>query len=137
MRRAVIIDAVRTPIGRYGGALATVRPDDLAALVIKEIVQRTKIDPATIEIAAWDDHPNALGHKLLFLALAHGVVESSRLYESIFATAPPGREERARLAQQSADAAAQTMNSDRFVARPTDGASPSNNIGGRRARATR
>src|SRR5216683_2440422 len=49
MRRAVIIDAVRTPIGRYGGALRSCRPDDLAALVIKTIVERTKIDPATIE----------------------------------------------------------------------------------------
>jgi 3-oxoadipyl-CoA thiolase len=49
MRRAVIIDAVRTPIGRYGGALKSCRPDDLAALVIKSVVQRTKIDPATIE----------------------------------------------------------------------------------------
>src|SRR5437870_13060372 len=49
MRRVVIIDAVRTPIGRYGGALRSCRPDDLAALVIKTIVERTKIDPATIE----------------------------------------------------------------------------------------
>jgi 3-oxoadipyl-CoA thiolase len=49
MRRAVIIDAVRTPIGRYGGALRSCRPDDLAALVIKAVVERTKIDPATIE----------------------------------------------------------------------------------------
>ena len=49
MRRAVIIDAVRTPIGRYGGALKSCRPDDLAALVIKTVVQRTKIDPAAIE----------------------------------------------------------------------------------------
>jgi len=49
MRRAVIIDAVRTPIGRYGGALKSCRPDDLAALVIKTVVQRAKIDPAAIE----------------------------------------------------------------------------------------
>jgi 3-oxoadipyl-CoA thiolase len=49
MREAWIIDAVRTPIGRYGGALASVRPDDLAALVIRAIVDRTRIDPAAIE----------------------------------------------------------------------------------------
>ncbi len=49
MRRAVIIDAVRTPIGRYGGALRTCRPDDLAALVIKTVVQRTGLDPALID----------------------------------------------------------------------------------------
>jgi 3-oxoadipyl-CoA thiolase len=49
MRRAAIIEAVRTPIGRYGGAFKSIRPDDLAALVIKEVVQRTRIDPAAIE----------------------------------------------------------------------------------------
>ncbi|MHB8960155.1 MAG: acetyl-CoA C-acyltransferase [Candidatus Limnocylindrales bacterium] len=46
---AWIIDAVRTPIGRYGGALAAVRPDDLAALVIRAIVERTSLDPALVE----------------------------------------------------------------------------------------
>ncbi len=45
----VIIDAFRTPIGALGGSLASVRPDDLAALVIKEILSRTKIDPALVE----------------------------------------------------------------------------------------
>ncbi len=49
LRDAWIIDAVRTPIGRYGGALARVRPDDLAAGVIRAIVDRTGIDPASIE----------------------------------------------------------------------------------------
>jgi len=49
LREAWIIDAVRTPVGRYGGALADVRPDDLAALVIKAVVERTKIDPVLIE----------------------------------------------------------------------------------------
>jgi 3-oxoadipyl-CoA thiolase len=49
LREAWIVDAVRTPIGRYGGALAPVRPDDLAATVIAAIVERTGIDPAVIE----------------------------------------------------------------------------------------
>ncbi len=49
MRRAAIVAAVRTPIGRYGGALSTVRPDDLAALVIKAVVDRSGIDAAVIE----------------------------------------------------------------------------------------
>ena len=49
MRDAVIVDAVRTPVGRYGGALKDVRPDDLAAMVIAEIVKRTKIDPNLVE----------------------------------------------------------------------------------------
>ncbi|MCZ7570126.1 MAG: acetyl-CoA C-acyltransferase [Ardenticatenaceae bacterium] len=49
MKDAYIIDAVRTPVGRHGGALAKVRPDDLAALVIRALVQRTGVDPASIE----------------------------------------------------------------------------------------
>jgi 3-oxoadipyl-CoA thiolase len=51
MRNIVVVDAARTPIGRYGGALANVRPDDLAALVIKAIVERTGVDPKKIEDA--------------------------------------------------------------------------------------
>lgn len=43
MKEVFIIDAVRTPIGKYGGALSSVRPDDLAALVIKELLNRNKI----------------------------------------------------------------------------------------------
>ncbi|HUH99325.1 MAG TPA: acetyl-CoA C-acyltransferase [Anaerolineales bacterium] len=46
---AVIVDAIRTPIGSLGGALAPVRPDDLAALVIKEIIQRNRLDPNLVE----------------------------------------------------------------------------------------
>jgi 3-oxoadipyl-CoA thiolase len=49
LREAWIVDAVRTPIGRYGGALASVRPDDLAAVVVRAIVDRTGIDPSRIE----------------------------------------------------------------------------------------
>ena len=49
MRRAAVIAAIRTPIGRYGGALSGVRPDDLAALVIWRLVERTGIDPALID----------------------------------------------------------------------------------------
>src|SRR5579885_3922184 len=49
MRRAVVLSAVRTPIGRYGGALAGVRPDDLAALVIREAVARAGVPPDEIE----------------------------------------------------------------------------------------
>jgi 3-oxoadipyl-CoA thiolase len=48
-REVVVVDAVRTPIGRYGGALAHVRPDDLAAIVLKALVERTGIDPARID----------------------------------------------------------------------------------------
>ncbi|MCJ7708746.1 MAG: acetyl-CoA C-acyltransferase, partial [Anaerolineales bacterium] len=49
MPEAVIVAAVRTPIGAHGGSLASVRPDDLAALVIAEVVRRGGIAPAEIE----------------------------------------------------------------------------------------
>jgi 3-oxoadipyl-CoA thiolase len=49
VREAWIVEAVRTPVGRYGGALASVRPDDLAALTIRAVVDRAGIDPALIE----------------------------------------------------------------------------------------
>jgi len=48
-RDAVIVDAVRTPIGRHRGALATVRPDDLAATVIRALVERTNLDRTKID----------------------------------------------------------------------------------------
>lgn len=49
MPEAVIIDAIRTPIGSFGGSLSTVRPDDLVAHVLKAIVERNNLDPAGVE----------------------------------------------------------------------------------------
>ncbi|HWJ89554.1 MAG TPA: acetyl-CoA C-acyltransferase [Flavisolibacter sp.] len=50
MKDVYVIDAIRTPIGRYGGALSGVRPDDLLALVIKQLIQRNPpVDVAQIE----------------------------------------------------------------------------------------
>ncbi len=49
MMEAWIVDAVRTPIGRHGGALASIRPDDLAATTLRALVDRTGIDPALID----------------------------------------------------------------------------------------
>jgi 3-oxoadipyl-CoA thiolase len=50
MRNVYVIDAVRTPIGKYGGALSSVRPDDLLAHVIRELMARNKnVDPTAIE----------------------------------------------------------------------------------------
>jgi len=46
---AVVLEAVRTPIGKYGGILKGVRPDDLAALMIRELLGRSKVDPAKID----------------------------------------------------------------------------------------
>jgi 3-oxoadipyl-CoA thiolase len=49
MKTAVILGAVRTPIGRFRGGLSSVRPDDLAALVVRAIVERHDIDPSDVE----------------------------------------------------------------------------------------
>ena len=49
MTEAFLVGGVRTPVGRYGGALADVRPDDLAALVVGEVVRRTGVDPEALD----------------------------------------------------------------------------------------
>ncbi|MBI4673123.1 MAG: thiolase family protein [Chloroflexi bacterium] len=49
MNEAVIVEAVRTPIGRHGGILKDVRPDDMAALVLAEVVKRAGVDAALVE----------------------------------------------------------------------------------------
>ena len=49
MSEVVIIDGVRSPIGKYGGGLSTVRPDDLLAHVLKALMERTGVDPASID----------------------------------------------------------------------------------------
>jgi 3-oxoadipyl-CoA thiolase len=49
VREAWIVEAVRTPVGRYGGALATIRPDDLAAVAIRAALERSGIDAGLIE----------------------------------------------------------------------------------------
>jgi acetyl-CoA C-acetyltransferase len=54
MAEAYLVGGVRTPVGRYGGALATVRPDDLAALVVGELVRRIGLDTAG-ELGAIDE----------------------------------------------------------------------------------
>ena len=49
IREAWIIDGLRTPIGRHGGGLAPVRPDDLAAIAIEELLKRNDVDPNTVD----------------------------------------------------------------------------------------
>ncbi len=50
LKNAYICDGIRTPIGRFGGALATIRPDDLLAHVIKELIHRNPdLNPEKIE----------------------------------------------------------------------------------------
>lgn len=48
-REAWIVEAVRSPVGRYGGALAAVRPDDLAAALLAKVVEQVGLDPATVD----------------------------------------------------------------------------------------
>ncbi|MFH8590281.1 thiolase family protein [Streptomyces rimosus] len=56
VRDVYVVDAVRTPIGRYGGALAATRPDDLAAHVVRALVERTpRLDPARIDDVVFGD----------------------------------------------------------------------------------
>ena len=74
MREAVVVDAVRTPVGRYGGVLKDVRSDDLAALCISELAKRNNLDPGKVEDVilgcsnqAGDDNRN-VGRMALLLA---------------------------------------------------------------------
>ena len=53
MREVVIVAAARTPIGKYGGALRRVRPDDMSAIVLRALAQRAAVDPADIEDVVW------------------------------------------------------------------------------------
>ena len=49
MPEAFLVDGVRTPLGRYGGGLADVRADDMAGLVVGEVVRRSAVDPETVD----------------------------------------------------------------------------------------
>ncbi len=80
MQEVVIVSAVRTPIGRLAGSLSQVRPDDMAALVIKEAVARAGIDPAEIEEVylgcanqAGEDNRNVARMATLLAGLPHEV----------------------------------------------------------------
>ncbi len=80
MKEVVIVNAVRTPIGRHAGVFSTVRPDDLAALVIKEVVNRAGIDPNLVEEVyfgcanqAGEDNRNVARMGLLLAGLPQSV----------------------------------------------------------------
>ena len=80
MRTAWIVDAVRTAIGRHGGALARVRPDDLASRVIKALIDRTDVDPSEVDDVlmgctnqAGEDNRNVARMALLLAGLPVGV----------------------------------------------------------------
>ena len=80
MTEAWIVEAVRTPIGRYGGALAAVRPDDLAALVLGAAIERSAIPPADVGDVylgcgnqAGEDNRNVARMALLLAGFPHDV----------------------------------------------------------------
>ncbi len=52
-QEAYIVEAVRTPVGKYGGVLAGVRPDDLSALVIRSLLERSAVTPASVDDVLW------------------------------------------------------------------------------------
>jgi 3-oxoadipyl-CoA thiolase len=53
MREVVIVAAARTPIGKYGGALRHVRPDDMSAVVLRALCERSGVDPGDVEDVMW------------------------------------------------------------------------------------
>ena len=81
MAEAFICDAVRTPIGRYGGILAGIRADDLGALPMKALIERNPgLDPAVIDEVFYgcanqsgEDNRNVARMSLLLAGLPHGV----------------------------------------------------------------
>src|SRR5579862_9858832 len=80
MSRAVILSAVRTPVGRYGGALAGVRPDDLAAVAVRAAVERAGVPADEIEDVwlgcanqAGEDNRNVARMALLLAGLPESV----------------------------------------------------------------
>src|SRR5512136_1768938 len=80
MSNVVIVQAVRTPVGKHGGALASVRPDDLAALVLREVTSRAGIEPGLIEDVymgcanqAGEDNRNVARMAVLLAGYPHDV----------------------------------------------------------------
>ncbi len=80
MSEPVVIAAVRTPVGRYGGGLSSVRPDDLAGIIIRAAVERAGVDPAEIEDVyfgcanqAGEDNRNVARMGLLLAGLPQSV----------------------------------------------------------------
>ena len=80
VRRAVIVDAVRTPVGKYGGVLKDIRVDDMSAVILRALIDRTRIDPASVEDVFWgcanqagEDNRNIARMALLLAGFPHSV----------------------------------------------------------------
>lgn len=79
-RKVVVVEALRTPVGRYAGILRNVRPDDLGALLIKEVVSRAAVEPSKIDDVyfgcsnqAGEDNRNVARMSLLLAGLPYTV----------------------------------------------------------------
>ncbi len=84
MHEALIIDAVRSPVGRYGGVLKDVRPDDLSAMMLRALVERTRLDPSLIDDVLWgcanqagEDNRNVGRMALLLARFPHDIPGST------------------------------------------------------------
>jgi acetyl-CoA acyltransferase len=80
MTQAFLVDALRTPVGKHNGILKTVRPDDMAALVLKKIVERNELDPGLIDEVylgcanqAGEDNRNVARMAVLLAGFPHSV----------------------------------------------------------------
>lgn len=80
MRQVYLCNPLRTPVGKYGGALSALRPDDMAALVIRTVVERAGIDPAAIDDViigcanqAGEDNRNVARMAVLLAGFPHHV----------------------------------------------------------------
>ncbi|MCB1060787.1 MAG: acetyl-CoA C-acyltransferase [Calditrichaeota bacterium] len=80
MTQAFLVDALRTPVGKHNGILKAVRPDDMAALVLKRIVERNELDPGLIDEVymgcanqAGEDNRNVARMAVLLAGLPHSV----------------------------------------------------------------
>jgi len=79
MNDCYIIDAVRTPIGKYGGKLSSIRPDDLLAHVITALLNRNPVDPAAIEdVIAGDANQGPREEHHYRLSSVRGMQETPR-----------------------------------------------------------
>jgi 3-oxoadipyl-CoA thiolase len=80
MKKVFICEPIRTPVGRYGGVLSQVRPDDLGAIVIKALMERTGVEPSSIDDVimgcanqAGEDNRNVARMSLLLADLPQSV----------------------------------------------------------------
>src|SRR3954467_2227980 len=138
MPEAVIVDAVRTPIGRYGGVLSTVRPDDLAAHVVEAAVERTglpvdEVDDVILGCtnAAGEDNRNVARMALLLAGLpveVPGVTVNRLCASGLEAVAQAGRAVRCGDADLMLAGGVESMSRSPFVALKPERSFPRGNI---------